>query len=127
MNIIIITDKTGIGKAMVTVINGLIQVFSNRLPGDRPVIFTIIIPKIYIMTGPIQRNTILAEAGNPPVFGTLIKGIATGIMRNNRAEVLNPQVIGPGDRYIRTFNYIFPVLIIKITITHSPHPFRIKI
>jgi hypothetical protein len=119
MDILVVAAEFGIGKSMSANILGFAQVLAHRLPGNGPILSRLIIPQINIMTGPIEGNAIGAKTGNALKLGPFVKGISSGVMGEDRAHILDPQVIGPGNGYIRSFNDIFTIWIVKISVFHN--------
>ena len=69
-------------------ISGFGKIFSDRLPGNRPIIAGFVIAQIDAMTWPIEGHCIGAKAGDPAMLGGFLPGITAGIMLNDGQQIL---------------------------------------
>src|ERR1035438_2439088 len=97
----------------------MVETLAHRLPGDGPVIARVVVADIDVVTRPVERHTVRAKAGDAAMLRAFVEGIAAGVLRNHRAEVAESQVVSPGDRYIRTLDYVFAVFVVKTTVAHN--------
>ena len=118
----VFTFIDGIRHTMAACIICLFQRFTDRLPGNTPVILRFVVPQIHIMSRPVHGNAVSPEPCYPVIFLRLIKHVSPCRMVYHHTGILHPEVICPGSRQIHFLNDIFPPLIIKIPITHPKTP-----
>ena len=70
------------------------------------------------MSGAVHGNPIGPEPGDPVVFRGLVEQVTSGGVVEHAVQILQADVVGPGDRQIHPVDDILPVLIVKISITH---------
>ena len=87
-NLMVIARKLGVRKSVAALILCFAQVFADGLPRDRPVLARVVIAKIDIMSGAIERNAVLPEARDALMLSVLVERIAAGIVRDDGAQVL---------------------------------------
>ena len=100
-------------------IGSFIQGLTHRLPGDAPVITVLIIPEIYIMPGTVHGHSVWPEACDPVILRRPVKHIAARRVIHDGAQILHTNVIRPGNRQVHTIDHIFPLLIVKMSVSHA--------
>ena len=70
---LVITQEFGIRKAVAALVIRLGEILPDRLPGNRPKFAGVVVPQIDIMTGPVERYSVLTEASDPMMFGVFVK------------------------------------------------------
>ena len=78
----------------------VLQIPAAGLPGHRPVLPRVVVPDIDIVPRPVHRHPVGAEPGDAVVLRALVEEIAPGGLVDHRAQLLHPQVVGPGDRHV---------------------------
>jgi hypothetical protein len=104
----------GIAEAMPAFI--FVQRSSGWFPPRVPNCFAIL--DIEILSSVIDRHIVVPEPGNPPVFGILEESIPSGCIGYQAEEIFVAQVIDPGIGCLWILNYIFPVFVIKKSVSH---------
>ena len=117
MNLTIIRFHSSIGCSMRTFTLIRIQIFSNGLPRRRPVIFTFIIPNVYVTSWLVK--TIKHIAQNSAICTRFCKTITACVVGNNCSIFWGTKVICPRSWCVRSGNYILSFLVIKISVLHS--------
>ena len=94
----------------------MLQVFTNRLPGGRPVIAGIIIPNIEVAPRLIK---LIKDIAKDPSVGTGFgEAIATSVIGNDRTNTGENQDSLPRERGVRAIDHVFSVFVVKISIFH---------
>src|ERR1035438_3493048 len=123
MHVPVVASEFGIREAVTALVAGLVETLAHRLPGDGPVFAGVVVADVDVVTRPVERHGVRAKAGDAAMLRAFVKGIAAGVVRDHRAEVAEPQVVSPGNRDIRTVDYVFAVLVVKMTVAHKlDHP-----
>ncbi|OQC46354.1 MAG: hypothetical protein BWX60_00536 [Candidatus Marinimicrobia bacterium ADurb.Bin030] len=117
-NIIIFRLDNGISRPVPTDGFKFVKWFANRLPGSRPIIMLVKVVDIKITPRLIHRNRIETQTHESPLRRRLKKTVATGIVSNYRTVLGRTKIIAPTSRSIRPINYIFFILIVKMTKLH---------
>ncbi len=88
------------------------------LPGDRPVLAGVLVPQVNIMAGPVHRHPVGAKAGDAVMLRALVKEIPARRVVDHPAQLLYPEVVGPGNRQIHPVDDILAVLLVKMAVLH---------
>ena len=68
---------------MVAFVPGARQILAYRLPGNGPVFAGIVVTKVDVMAGAIERNAVGPETSDALVLGVFVKRIAAGVVREH--------------------------------------------
>ena len=90
-----------------------------RLPSRIP--HRAIVVDVKIASAIVHRHVVVAIASDTAELGILIKRVASSGIGNQRKKVLIAQIVNPGPRSLRVSNYIFTMLVIKVSIAFIFH------
>ncbi len=93
------------------------QILPHRLPRRRPVIPRAVVTEIEIPPRLVKLVEHITQ--NPPVRARPGKAVAACVVGNQCAVLRRSKVIRPGRRGIRTGDYIFPRLVVKVSVLHG--------
>ena len=119
LQVLVVAGELRIRQPMPRLVLRLRQILAHRLPRDRPVIARVVISQINVVPRSIHRHTVRTKARDPSVLGILVERISARIVRDHRAQIFHTQVIRPRHRHVDAINYILPVFIIKMAVTHQ--------
>src|ERR1035438_6261003 len=119
MHVPVVASEFGIREAVTALVAGMVETLAHRLPGDGPVFAGVVVADVDVVTRPVERHAVRAKAGDAAMLGAFVEGISAGVVRNHRAEVAESQVVSPGNRYIRTLDYVLAVFVVKMTVAHK--------
>ena len=92
---------------------------AHRLPGDAPIVAGVLIPQVHVMSGAVHGNAVGTEPGDTMVFGSLVKQVSARRVVEYAIHILEADIVGPGNGDIYPIDDIFPMLIVKVPITHK--------
>ena len=95
----------------------LVEGLFHRTPGGRPVITAFVVPQVHIAAGLVKLVEHVAQ--DAAVGAGLHKGIAAGVLGDDRAVFGAAQVIRPGHGRTRVGDDVLPRLIVEIAILHG--------
>ena len=98
------------------------QIPPAGLPGDAPVFPRLVVPEIEVVPRPVHGDPVGPEAGDPVVLGAPAEEVAPGGVVDHGAQLLHPQIVGPGDGHVHPVDDIFPLLLVKVSILHGSCP-----
>ena len=117
-NALICAFKCAVAHAVAAGILRLVQRESHGLPGERPEPARFVVTQIDIVSRPIHRHTVGAEARDAMILRRIQPAVAACIMGNHRTHALRTQIIGERNRNVRSVDHIFASCIVKITVSH---------
>ena len=122
LNPLVLTFICGIRKPVPAAISCFIKRLPDRLPGNTPVIAVRLIAQIHVMPRTVHRHPVRTESCDAVILRRLVKKIAACRVVHHRTHILHPDVIRPGNRHVDAVNAVFPVLLVKISISHLSFP-----
>ena len=113
---VIICSHTGIAHTVAAFTFITVQIFAHWLPGGRPVIFRFVVTNVKVSSGLIKVIEYVTE--NSSVSAGFCKTISACIIGNDCSVIRRSQIIYPWRRRVWAVDDIFPVFIVKISISH---------
>ncbi len=92
------------------------------LPGDGPIFPRLVVAQVDVVPGPLHGNAVGPEADDPVVFRAFVKEVAPGGVVGHGAQVLHPQVVGPGDGHVDAVDHILSLFLVKVSTFHGGCP-----
>ena len=92
---------------------------AHRLPGDAPVVAGVLIPQVHVMSGAVHGNAVGTEPGDAMVFRRFVQQVSARRVVEYAIHILEADIVGPGNGDIYPIDDIFPMLIVKVPITHK--------
>ena len=92
---------------------------AHRLPGDAPVVAGVLIPQVYVVAGAVHGNAVGTEPGDAMVFRSFVQQVSARRVVEYAVHILEADVVCPGNGDVYPIDDIFPVLIVKVPITHK--------
>ncbi len=112
---------TGVPEAVPAFV--FVQLLPYRGPGGRPEV-AVFFPDVEISAAAVNRHIIVPVPGDAPQPGVLVEAIATCRIGYQRKEFLVTRIIYPGARRLGCSDHIFPVRVVKTTVSHKILRFR---
>ena len=92
---------------------------AHGLPGDAPIVAGVLIPQVHVVSGAVHGNAVGTEPGDAMVFGSLVQQVSARRVVEYAIHILEADVVCPGNGNVYPIDGIFPMLIVKVPITHK--------
>ena len=93
--------------------------FAHGLPGDAPIVAGVLIPQVHVVSGAVHGNAVGTEPGDAMVFRRFVQQVSARRVVEYAIHILEADIVGPGNGDIYPIDDIFPMLIVKVPITHK--------
>ena len=67
----------------------------------------------------VERHAVRTETCDALVLGLFVEGVPAGVVREHGAQVLDPDVVCPGNRNVGTFDDIFAIGVVEVAVAHG--------
>ncbi len=96
-----------------------VQIAARGLPGRRPELAAFVVADVEIAPAKIKGCIVVAVAGQAAQAGIAVKGVTAGGVGDDAEIRLAAQVIDPGQGSLRGSDHVFPMLVVKMSVTHD--------